>query len=99
MWKVWGFRVEDLRFAFQALVYSFGRFAILGSRRVSSREDTPWRPPEIESKECEVIQASFHRSFQSKRVYGGFPTLGVPFLGVLIIRTIVFWGLFWGTLI
>ena len=25
--------------------------------------------------------------------YGGFPKLGVPFLGVPIIRTIVFWGL------
>ena len=29
-------------------------------------------------------------------VYGGFPKLGVPFLGVPIIRTIVFWGLYWG---
>ena len=27
--------------------------------------------------------------------YGGFPKLGVPFLGVLIIRTIVNWGLYW----
>ena len=25
--------------------------------------------------------------------YGDFPKLGVPFLGVPIIRTIVFWGL------
>ena len=29
----------------------------------------------------------------------GFPKLGVPFLGVPIIRTIVFWGLYWGPLI
>ena len=28
--------------------------------------------------------------------YGGFSRLGVPFLGVLIIRTIVYWGLYWG---
>ena len=28
---------------------------------------------------------------------GGFPKLGVPFLGVPIIRTIVYWGLYWGT--
>ena len=28
--------------------------------------------------------------------FGGFPKLGVPFLGVPIIRTIVFWGLYWG---
>ena len=28
-----------------------------------------------------------------------FPKLGVPFWGVLIIMTIVFWGLYWGTLI
>ena len=27
---------------------------------------------------------------------GDFPKLGVPFLGVPIIRTIVFWGLHWG---
>ena len=27
----------------------------------------------------------------------GFPKLGVPFLGVPIIRTIVFWGLYWGS--
>ena len=25
----------------------------------------------------------------------GFPKLGVPFLGVPIMRTIVYWGLFW----
>ena len=31
--------------------------------------------------------------------YGGFPKLGVPFLGIPIIRTIVFWGLYWGPLI
>ena len=30
---------------------------------------------------------------------GGYPKLGVPFLGVVIIRTIVYWGLCWGTLI
>ena len=30
--------------------------------------------------------------------YGDFPKLGVPF-GVPIIRTIVFWGLYWGPLI
>ena len=29
----------------------------------------------------------------------GFPKLGVPFLGVPIIRTIAFWGLYWGPLI
>ena len=29
---------------------------------------------------------------------GGFPNLGVPFLGVPIIRTIAFWGLYWGPL-
>ena len=29
----------------------------------------------------------------------GFPKLGVPFLGVLIIRTIVYWGLYWCPLI
>ena len=26
---------------------------------------------------------------------GGFPKLGVPFLGVSIIRIIVYWGLHW----
>ena len=31
--------------------------------------------------------------------FGDFPKLGVPFLGVPIIRTIVFWGLYWGPLI
>ena len=30
---------------------------------------------------------------------GGFPKLGVPFWGAHIIRTIVYWGLYWGTLI
>ena len=29
----------------------------------------------------------------------GFPKLGVPFSGVPIIRTILFWGLYWGPLI
>ena len=29
-------------------------------------------------------------------LYGGFPKLGVPFWGVPIVRTIVFWGLYWG---
>ena len=32
-------------------------------------------------------------------IYGGFPKLGVPFWGVPIIRTIVFWGQYWGPLI
>ena len=27
--------------------------------------------------------------------YEGFPRTGVPFLGVLIIRTVEFWGLYW----
>ena len=31
--------------------------------------------------------------------YGGFPKIRGPFLGVLIIRTLVFWGLYWGPLI
>ena len=30
---------------------------------------------------------------------GGFPKLGVPFWVIHIIRTIVYWGLYWGTLI
>ena len=30
---------------------------------------------------------------------GGFPKLGVPYYWVPIIRTIVFWGLYWGPLI
>ena len=29
----------------------------------------------------------------------GFPKIRVPFLGVPIIRTIVYWGLYWGPLI
>ena len=28
--------------------------------------------------------------------FGGFPKIRVPFLGVPIIRTIVFWDLYWG---
>ena len=31
-------------------------------------------------------------------LYGGFPKLGVPFLGVPIIRNIVYWGLYLGPL-
>ena len=31
--------------------------------------------------------------------FGGFPKLGVPLLGVPIVRTIIFWGLYWGPLI
>ena len=30
-------------------------------------------------------------------VYEDFLKLGVPFLGVPIIRTLVFWGLYWGS--
>ena len=32
-------------------------------------------------------------------IYEGFPKLGIPFLWVPIIRTIVFWGLYWGSLV
>ena len=32
-------------------------------------------------------------------LHGSFLRLGVPFLGVLIIRPIVFWDLYWGPLI
>ena len=32
-------------------------------------------------------------------LYGGFPKLGGTILGVPILRTIVFWGLYWGSLI
>ena len=32
-------------------------------------------------------------------VYGSFPKLGVPFVGVPIIRIIVFWVLYWDPLI
>ena len=35
----------------------------------------------------------------AKLTYGDFQKLGVPFLGVPIIRTIVYWGLYWGPLI
>ena len=35
-----------------------------------------------------------HRS--GSDLYGGFPKLGVAFLGVPIIRTIMFGGLYWG---
>ena len=38
-------------------------------------------------------------SLVSESLYEVFPKLGVPFWGVLIIMTIVFWGLYWGTLI
>ena len=31
--------------------------------------------------------------------HGDFPKLGVPCLGVPLIRTIVYWGLYWGPLI
>ena len=30
--------------------------------------------------------------------YGGFPRLGVPFLGDNIVRIVVFRGLYWGTI-
>ena len=36
---------------------------------------------------------------KSSSTYGGFLKLRVPFLGVPIIRTIVFWGLYWGSII
>ena len=39
------------------------------------------------------------RGFSSHCLYGGFPKLGVPFWGVPIVRTLVFWGLYWGPLI
>ena len=29
-------------------------------------------------------------------VFGGFPKKGVPFLGVPVVRIIVFWGPYWG---
>ena len=35
-------------------------------------------------------------SFLDMVIYGGFPKLGVPFLGVPIIRNLVYWGLYWG---
>ena len=35
----------------------------------------------------------------SRTVFGGFPKLGVPFWGVPLIRSIVYWGLYWGPLI
>ena len=28
-------------------------------------------------------------------LFGSFPKLGVPFLGAPIIRTLVYWGLYW----
>ena len=34
-----------------------------------------------------------------KRTIWGFPKIGGTFLGVPAIRTIVFWGLYWGPLI
>ena len=41
-------------------------------------------------EDAQVLQAAIRMS------HGGFPKLGVTFLGVPIIRTIVFWGLYWG---
>ena len=35
----------------------------------------------------------------ASQLTGGFPKVGVPFWGFPIIRTIVYWGLYWGTLI
>ena len=35
----------------------------------------------------------------SKRIYGGFPKLGILFSGPPMIGIIVFWGLDWGPLI
>ena len=33
---------------------------------------------------------------QHLQVPGGFPKLGLPFKVLIILRTIVFWGLYWG---
>ena len=39
------------------------------------------------------------RHISEKALVGIFPKLCVPFLGVPIIRSILFWGLYWGPLI
>ena len=51
----------------------------------------------------EGIQRLERNSFESIFTFvlytplsGGFPKLGVPFWGFLIIRIMVFWGLYWG---
>ena len=50
-------------------------------------------------KVCGLIRKEAQVISRQSPIYRGFPKLGVPFLGVPIIRTIVFWGLYWGTLI
>ena len=40
-----------------------------------------------------------HTSCPLLLLHGGFPKLGVPSLGVPIIKIIVYWGLYWGPLI
>ena len=35
----------------------------------------------------------------ARETLGAFPKLRVPFLGVPIIRTIVFWGPYWGSIV
>ena len=38
-------------------------------------------------------------SREARESFAGFPKFRVPFLGLPIIRTIVFWGVYWGPLI
>ena len=49
------------------------------------------------------VAGAFNRrnnySISESKIFQGFPKLGIPFLGVPMMRTILYWGLYWGTLI
>ena len=49
----------------------------------------------------QAIAVSYYDSSGCRhlRRISGFPKIRVTFLGIPMIRTIVYWGLYWGTLI
>ena len=45
-----------------------------------------------------VMGSGLERLYMLARKYGGFPKIRGTLLGVLILRIIVFWALYWGPL-
>ena len=60
-------------------------------RRLLYSDSTGPGPCQIEATTLEVDPD------KNRNLLGGFPKLGIPFLGVPIIRTIIYWGLYLGS--
>ena len=68
---------------------------VLGTSQ-EARRDPYWWFAIPGGSHCGLHSTEIHSPHSLFAAMSGFPKIGSPFLGFAIIRTIAFWGLYWG---